>query len=399
MHSSKRISLGFSFFGGLLVGIAVLGFVRVRVRQLLDILFFLVFGNSCAGVFGENRVQKHGNDGSHTVTRRQKDGDTVSETLLAVAAVGATPKVGRVGRSTQVLEGKRPDSDTDTNGQRQGHDELDTTGVQVERRRKRDTRHQDIGKEKDGHATKDTVGNAGNDTRDLAKDSHEDQPDTTGVTGTTTGALGQRNDTIVLRKGRVGHGREKRRKHGAQRIRCKTSLQGFVEFDRINVEFGHFKDSRNVAHSFDRGDEVGNKEREDGGTIKAKGETFDPEESDGLGFLDLAANHVVGAILVAKTRDQVPKEESNNNVAVPVDKRSTMSNALDTTTNYCGQQSVLRHLLHENRSKEFNQDEHDHDGETQTNEFCLAVSHFDLTILAKEARVAKIRHGIQTCNS
>ena len=67
---------------------------------------------------------------------------------------------------------------------------LDTTAVKVESGCESDTRDHDVGKEENCHSTEDTIRNRGNDTSNLSKDSHEDQPASASDTGSPGSAFG-----------------------------------------------------------------------------------------------------------------------------------------------------------------------------------------------------------------
>ena len=94
----------------------------------------------------KDAVQNHGNDSSNTVSSGEEDRDTVANTLQSCATVSTSPESGRVRRSSTILEGVGPNSDTDTNSKGQGHDEFVASAVQVNVSSQVDTRDEHIGK-------------------------------------------------------------------------------------------------------------------------------------------------------------------------------------------------------------------------------------------------------------
>mmetsp|Transcript_15351 Transcript_15351/g.31688 ORF Transcript_15351/g.31688 Transcript_15351/m.31688 type:complete len:372 (+) Transcript_15351:589-1704(+) len=224
--------------------------------------------------------------------------------------------------------------------------------MQVEGTGQGDTAHQNIGKQENSHTTQDGVRNRGDNSSNLTKDTQENEPASAGVSGTSAGTLGQGNDTIVLGKGGVGHGGEETRQQTTHGIRCQTTLERFVVFFCFSVEHGHFVDGRNISDRFDSGDQVGNQEGDQGWTIESQGEGFNPKEGDGISILDSLRVDVRGTVVVGDTSDKVSKQESNDNVTV----------------------------LHEDGTEQFNNDQHAHDGNSQSNEFSGTVSQHDFSV-------------------
>ncbi len=150
-------------------------FVASGILKRLDLFGFFHFfswrfGKRDSGVARENGVEENGRDGTDAVTRRQEDADSISKSLHGVRAIGTGPEGGSVGRRTAI--GKRiwPDGDTNTKGKAKGHYETVAAAVEVDFLGEVDSTSQDIGKQENRHSTKNTVGDAGDETGKLAKD-------------------------------------------------------------------------------------------------------------------------------------------------------------------------------------------------------------------------------------
>lgn len=276
------------------------------------LLPFLLHGR----IVGQNPIQKNGNHRSDAISRREENGHSIPEPLQGGVAIGTLPKGGGVRRASHILKGERPDRDAHSHGEGHGRDESDAATLQIEVGEETDSGNQYVGEEEDGHSAEDAVGNGGDDAGDFGEDSHENEPEGRGESGAAGGALGERDDSVVLREGGVGHGGAEGGEHGAKGVGRETSLNAAGVLLRFDVEFGYLVGGRDVSDGFDGGDGVGDEEGDDGGAVEADAEPFGPEEvHDGCRF-DFGGVHVGQVVVGGDAGDHVAEEEGQDDVAV-----------------------------------------------------------------------------------